>query len=94
MNVCVPSCWRPLSTITSSGSSTAASSSGNAPFHTKLIDGVPIKKMMSLNGSYYEGQLVNGMRQGYGAYVQVSGARYEGQWKDGKSHGEGKLTLL
>ncbi len=42
------------------------------------------------NGDYYIGDLVNGIRHGYGTYYyQASGSRYEGQWKDGKKHGNG-----
>ena len=40
----------------------------------------------------YEGEFVDGRRNGYGTYTWPSGQKYEGEWKDGKYNGQGKLT--
>jgi hypothetical protein len=29
---------------------------------------------------YYEGQLIDGLKQGYGTLIHENGDRYEGQW--------------
>lgn len=42
----------------------------------------------------YEGGLKNGVREGYGCYVdKVVNFRYEGEWHDGKKHGKGVCTF-
>jgi len=47
------------------------------------------------NGSRYEGEVVNGIRDGKGKYYYVNGGYYEGSWKDGKMHGKlGKRRKL
>ena len=40
-------------------------------------------------GSLYKGQMVNGLRCGYGIYYYSNGNYYKGYWKDGKKDGEG-----
>lgn len=47
----------------------------------------------SNDGSSYEGECVNGKREGFGTYVWPTGNRYEGQWLAGKRHGKGKLIF-
>ncbi len=42
--------------------------------------------------SYYEGQVVNGLRHGKGVYTNSKeGVVYEGEWKNGLRHGKGVL---
>jgi hypothetical protein len=36
------------------------------------------------NGEKYEGEWVNGQRDGYGTYYNRKGGRYEGCWRNGK----------
>jgi hypothetical protein len=43
------------------------------------------------NGTY-EGQLKNGVPDGYGVYVFKSGNRYEGQFRNGVKEGRGKFN--
>lgn len=40
----------------------------------------------------YDGEIVNGKRNGQGKYAYDSGNVYEGEWKDGKKAGQGKFT--
>lgn len=44
------------------------------------------------NGDYYEGNFVDGKRQGQGLYIYASGAIYQGQWKEGNITGEGTFN--
>ena len=43
------------------------------------------------NGATYEGEWMNGERDGYGIQQWADGSRYEGEWRNGKANGEGKL---
>ena len=43
------------------------------------------------DGSYYQGMLRNGKRNGFGLYVFNDRSQYEGQWEDDKMHGRGKM---
>ena len=43
------------------------------------------------NGEYYEGEWVDGLKDGPGTYVKQDGEKYTGNWKKGKYHGKGKL---
>ncbi|GAB5355148.1 hypothetical protein AAMO2058_000181400 [Amorphochlora amoebiformis] len=46
------------------------------------------------DGSWYEGGVLNGLRDGYGIFCrasQIAFCLYEGHFKKGKRHGEGKL---
>ena len=36
----------------------------------------------------YDGDFVNGMRNGQGVFYYANGARYEGGWKDNMKHGK------
>jgi len=44
---------------------------------------------MSENGDKYEGDFVNGIKNGTGTLRLHTGEIYEGKWKDGKRHGKG-----
>jgi radial spoke head protein 1 len=39
----------------------------------------------------YEGQFVNGRKQGYGIYKYNNGLRYEGEYKNNVRQGNGKI---
>lgn len=43
------------------------------------------------NGSVYEGEVVNGQREGFGKIVFPDGGVYEGEWKNNKMNGKGTL---
>eukprot|EP00128_Syssomonas_multiformis_P008024 Colp12_sorted_trinity150504_noHs@16594 len=44
------------------------------------------------NGDMYEGEYINGLREGKGTYKFKNGARYIGEYKEGKKHGNGVLV--
>ena len=44
------------------------------------------------NGSKYEGEKQNGIRNGQGRFTYVTGAYYEGEWKKNKKDGKGVLV--
>lgn len=44
------------------------------------------------NGSKYEGEKQNGIRNGQGRFTYVTGAYYEGEWKQNKKDGKGVLV--
>ncbi len=52
-----------------------------------------IQKQNYKFGDFYEGELKQGKRNGYGTYSWVSGQKYIGDWKDGKKHGQGTLIF-
>ncbi|EGR34556.1 hypothetical protein IMG5_007480, partial [Ichthyophthirius multifiliis] len=41
------------------------------------------------NGSYYEGQYINGKPEGIGRYTSYNKETYDGQWVNGMKHGNG-----
>ncbi len=41
------------------------------------------------DGSYYEGQFINGMKNGKGKYEWQNGEVYDGQWENNLKHGSG-----
>ena len=43
------------------------------------------------SGAVYEGEWLNGVRDGQGKQEWLDGSRYEGQWRNGKANGMGKL---
>ena len=49
------------------------------------------KEVLS-NGSIYEGNFVDGVKDGLGKYMHVNGATYEGLYCRGLKHGKGKYT--
>ncbi|EFC49811.1 COG4642 domain-containing protein [Naegleria gruberi] len=45
------------------------------------------------DGSYYEGEVKNGLRDGFGVFISGDHkSKYEGEWKEGKRHGKGFMT--
>ena len=57
----------------------------------------PIPKkgvLFSLNGDYYEGNFINGKKEGNGIIIYKNGTIYEGDLKRNRHHGFGKLTQL
>ena len=43
------------------------------------------------NGDKYEGEIKNGIREGFGTYYYHNGDKYEGMWLKGKKNGTGTL---
>ena len=43
------------------------------------------------NGDKYDGEVVNGVREGFGTYFYHNGDKYEGMWQNNKKHGMGTL---
>lgn len=43
------------------------------------------------NGSIYEGQWVDGRKQGQGKQMQPDGSVYTGEWRDNQMHGKGRM---
>lgn len=43
------------------------------------------------NGSVYEGQWVDGRKQGQGKQMQPDGSVYTGEWRDNQMHGKGRM---
>ena len=41
------------------------------------------------NGDYYEGNFLNGKKNGVGKYIYHNGDVYEGSWLNDMKHGEG-----
>ena len=46
------------------------------------------------NGDYYEGNLLNGIKEGFGILKLKNGTIYEGDFKNNKQDGYGKLTQI
>ena len=42
--------------------------------------------------SFYEGEYLEGLEEGYGVLRWSSGSKYEGNFKRGKGHGQGVWT--
>ncbi|MFA7550810.1 MAG: hypothetical protein WCZ68_08730, partial [Sedimentibacter sp.] len=47
-----------------------------------------------VNGDKYEGEFVNGMKEGLGTYTFENGNKYVGKFKDGKKEGSGVLYYI
>ena len=45
------------------------------------------------NGQRFEGQLENGVKQGYGVFIAPGSFRYEGNWEANKQNGKGKTIF-
>ena len=45
------------------------------------------------DGSVYEGEWVNGKRDGQGVLIQIDGTRYEGMFENNQFHGVGCQTF-
>lgn len=48
--------------------------------------------IVSIFGSVYKGQALNGKPDGYGTRTWSEPTKYVGEWKEGKFHGQGKYT--
>ena len=46
------------------------------------------------DGAVYDGEFVNGQREGHGKYTFGDGVRYNGAWKEGRYDGFGYVTTL
>lgn len=44
------------------------------------------------NGDVYEGEMLNGMKNGQGKMIYANGNIYEGEWQDDFQNGRGKMT--
>lgn len=53
---------------------------------------INFKRVKYDGGDVYEGEILNGKRQGEGKYTWANGDTYEGEWKNGKKYGHGKYT--
>lgn len=42
---------------------------------------------------YFDGQIVNGLKEGLGKTIYDNGMNYEGEFKQGKRTGDSKITL-
>ncbi len=62
----------------------------NEPSLTQPVNKANFKKETYNNG-YYEGEIVNGKRNGFGTYYWNSGSRYEGNWVNDVRTGFGKF---
>ena len=51
-------------------------------------------KIMYAKGEYYEGNVVDGKRQGQGAHWYSNGDRFEGDWVNNMRVGKGSLKFL
>ena len=54
-----------------------------------------INRVYYKNGSecdLYEGQYLNGLREGYGRIILKDGSYYEGEWKNNFQEGKGKIV--
>jgi hypothetical protein len=49
-------------------------------------------RVLTANGSLYEGFWANNLKEGKGRMISVDGDVYEGDWKAGKKSGDGKLS--
>ena len=50
--------------------------------------------MRYANGSVFEGQWRDGVREGYGRLIHVTGDMYEGDWRGDKANGYGVFSNL
>ena len=51
------------------------------------------KKIFEEDGCFFEGELVDGIKNGYGCEIRFNGEKYEGQWTNNMREGFGKLTF-
>ena len=55
-------------------------------------DGREVRGPVQLeSGAVYEGEWLDGVRDGYGRQEWPDGSKYEGEWRTGKANGNGKL---
>lgn len=63
----------------------------------KSLNGKPINGKCSLyfvNHTIFNGELVNGLREGYGVYITITEQKYMGDFKNGKFEGNGIFTIM
>ena len=66
--------------------------SNNSP--AQVSNGIELETIvMHFNDGVYEGQGINGNREGKGLFKYYNGMTYEGEWKNGLQHGIGKETF-
>ena len=44
------------------------------------------------DGSKYDGEFINDVKDGNGIFIDKNGEKYEGEYKDGRMEGNGKIT--
>mgnify|MGYP002624148171 FL=1 len=50
--------------------------------------------LVSSGGDYYDGEFVNGKKEGEGKLIYMNGNKYEGSFARGRQNGKGKLTQI
>ena len=60
----------------------------NKSFDKLEINNINKQELKCIDGKYI-GQVVNGIREGKGAWYGFNGDRYEGEWKNDKKEGKG-----
>lgn len=51
-------------------------------------------KINFTDGTYFEGEYVEGLREGLGTMIYSSGERYKGEFRDDIYHGKGSYSCL
>ena len=59
--------------------------------NSKILSEKNVSSLKFDNGTIYEGEVLNGKREGYGVCKWEDGSKYEGNWKDDKANGMGKM---
>ena len=52
-----------------------------------------VKRFEEDTSRYYEGEVRDGVKEGYGTLILENGDKYEGQWKQDMKEGFGVLTF-
>lgn len=65
----------------------------NSLRHQAIASPFFVKRFEDDTSRYYEGEMHNDMKEGYGTQVLENGDKYEGQWRRDLKHGFGVLTL-
>ena len=60
-----------------------------APLLLAAVVDAAVRRIELPNGDVYEGEVVNGVRSGYGTYITAAGHRYTGYFENNRMHGEG-----
>lgn len=56
------------------------------------LSNVITPKTEHTHGGTYEGERVEGVKQGQGTFIYTDGSKYVGQWTNNQMHGQGTLT--
>ncbi|HOT43707.1 MAG TPA: hypothetical protein PLM53_04570 [Spirochaetota bacterium] len=59
------------------------------PYPDEGTDAVSVVRIQSEDGSYYVGQVKDGLRHGRGRQVSADGSEYQGEFMNGEPHGNG-----